>query len=728
MLSLVLGTTLHSFELMLSAFITGLALGGLWIKGRIDRIADPVRFLGRVQIAMGALALATLVLYNLSFLWVGWLVRNLTAVDSGYLLFNLGSHAVAFAIMLPATFCAGMTLPLFTYVLLRRGEGERSIGRIYAANTLGSIAGVGFAVHLGLPLLGVKLLMVFGALLDIALGALLIRHAQRGDPRPRAYAWAVAALLVVLGVTHLVHLDPMRMASGVYRTGNVELEESVLRYHRDGKTATVTTYLQPGNVLTIATNGKPDASLTIATDSPATPDEITMVMLAAVPLAHHPRAKRVVNIGFGSGLTSHVLLTHPGIEQLDNIEIEQGMVEASRDFMPRVHRAYRDPRSRIHIEDAKTWFAKQSGRYDIIISEPSNPWVSGVGGLFSREFYRYVVRHLEEDGLFVQWLHLYESNDQLVGSIIGALDGAFEDYVIYNSDNANVMVVATKRGPVPPLSMGPLEQPALGAELRWVGVEGRRDLEIRRIASKATVAPLFALLNQQINSDYYPVLGNRGPRARFEGEKATTLPLLGLSPLPLLEMLEAAPPTRWLERPPTPSSHWRTAAALKAWRLRGAMLGEGEVDANDADASTLRRLLEGGACPDAPFDEGLHRLAEATIPYLDREALRPLWIEPRFSVCDAQRPQWEIYRALAERDAPAMSERAEAQLGEGVDPRWGRFLLTTAMLGARAGGEAQRVGRLWSRHAPTLVRPGEFDITTLTLLAVSARSNAMSGR
>ena len=156
MLSLVLGASTHAFELMLASFILGLALGGAWIRRRIDRLASPRRFLGIVQVAMGLAALASIVLYSRSFDAMAWLLAALTKTDGGYLLFNLGSAAIAMAIMLPATFAAGMTLPLITFILLRGRMGERAIGTVYAWNTAGAIAGVLVAVHVGLPQLGVK--------------------------------------------------------------------------------------------------------------------------------------------------------------------------------------------------------------------------------------------------------------------------------------------------------------------------------------------------------------------------------------------------------------------------------------------------------------------------------------------------------------------------------------------------------------------------------------------
>src|SRR5262249_45253573 len=154
MLALVLGSSFHAFELMLSAFITGLALGGLWIRRRIDRIADPVRFAGLVQVFMGLAALATVFVYHWTFDWMAWALSVLQRKESAYPLFNLFSHALAFAVMLPATFLAGMTLPLFTHVLLRAGRGERAIAQVYASPTLGSSQGASGAVHRRIPGIG----------------------------------------------------------------------------------------------------------------------------------------------------------------------------------------------------------------------------------------------------------------------------------------------------------------------------------------------------------------------------------------------------------------------------------------------------------------------------------------------------------------------------------------------------------------------------------------------
>src|SRR5688500_15799841 len=136
---------------------------------------------------MGLDAAATLAVYDSTFGLMESLLKDLTRNDTGYALFNLSGAAIAGLVMLPATFCAGMTLPLITGALLRRGAGEAAIGEVYAANTLGAIAGVLIAVHIGLPMLGLKGTLLAGAAIDVALGILLL------STRKRSMAIAAAA-------------------------------------------------------------------------------------------------------------------------------------------------------------------------------------------------------------------------------------------------------------------------------------------------------------------------------------------------------------------------------------------------------------------------------------------------------------------------------------------------------------------------------------------------------
>src|SRR5882762_676776 len=313
MLSLVLGSSFQAFELMLSAFITGLALGSLWIRRRIDKIADPVRYAGLVQLGMGLAALATIFVYHWTFDWMAWALAILQHNEAAYPIFNLFSHALAFAVMLPATFLAGMTLPLFTHVLLRGGRGERAIGQVYASNTLGAIAGVLLAVHLLMPEAGLKLALVLGAAADMLLGAWLLRYSLASFRRLDAFAAVILGMLAATATARADILEPERLSSGVFRYGRTNPDFGRVYFYREGKTASVAVRGHPvTHVMTIITNGKPDASVRLDPDFPPTSDEYTQTLVAALPLLIKPDAKTFASIGWGSGLTAEVLLSHGG--------------------------------------------------------------------------------------------------------------------------------------------------------------------------------------------------------------------------------------------------------------------------------------------------------------------------------------------------------------------------------------------------------------------------------
>ena len=346
--------------------------------------------------------------------------------------------------MVPAAFFAGMTLPLLTFILYARGRGEADIGAVYGWNTLGAIAGTALGGLVLMPLIGLKNLLVAGAALDIALGlaliAALLRRRELSTPRTAAALAAISVIAVIAAIAAF-DLDVTRMASGVFRSGRPQISEDWrVDFHADGRTATVDVIVNPRGATSIATNGKVDASINMVRArgdhaAPAGPDEYTMTLLAALPLAHAPGARRVAVIGHGSGLTTHVVLASPRVEQVDVIEIEPEMVRGARAFLPRVERAYEDRRARLFVEDARAFFARASQGYDIIISEPSNPWVSGVASLFTPEFYRQAKRALNPNGLFVQWFQTYEIDGPLVASIVRGIGAVFSDYVLYAAND-----------------------------------------------------------------------------------------------------------------------------------------------------------------------------------------------------------------------------------------------------------------------------------------------------
>jgi spermidine synthase len=636
MLSLVLGSSTHSFELMLSAFIFGLAFGGLYVRKRIERIADPERYLGTLMLTMGVLAALTVPACNLMYEFMAWALRTFTHTAGGYVAFNAVSQSIAMLIMFPATFCAGMTLPVLTHALMRRGPGEKAIGAIYSLNTLGAIAGVLIAIHLLLPLIGIKGVILTGAAVHIALG--MSRLSARGWRQP-ASAFAMAVSVAVFVLTAVFGgLDPQRVASGVYRAGLARLPaDTGVIFVRDGKTATITLHEYAGNI-TISTNGKPDAGVQMRS-ARASLDEPTMVLAAAVPLSLHPAARRVANIGFGSGLTTHTLLGSPLIQHLDTIEIEPVMVEAARrGFGARIHNVFEDPRSHVVYEDAKTFFAASHQPYDLIVSEPSNPWVSGVASLFSEEFYGQITRYLRPDGYFVQWMQIYETDIDVVSSVIKALSRHFGAYAIYNLDEVDILIVATRAAALPAPTEQFLQWPDLRAELDRVGVQSLADLQTRLIGDNRILGPLFNALPVPANSDFFPFVDLNAPRLRFMGANALELPALTALSLPVQDLLAGDTPVGPTDKPSNHSQLARDARVRRAIAVRHALTG-GQLSELDAISATAVLLLRTSAaqCADPQVLEtwktAARNVGTMTASYLSPAELVDIWSAVESTPC-----------------------------------------------------------------------------------------------
>lgn len=731
MLNQALGTTIHSFELMLAAFILGLAFGGLWIRRRSGAIVDAVRYAGYVQVLMGVAALLSIPVFAQSFSWVGWLMGALSRTDGGYTLFSLGSATIALLVMFPAAFFAGMTLPLFTMALLRAGAGESSIGRIYAANTLGAIAGVAIAVHLLIPLLGVRLAVTLAALADAVLGLYLLRVIS-----PARLTAGVACAVLVVGASSAISLkfgrpDPLAQTSGVFRTGQVANRSAEVRYLKDGKTATVSVSAQ-GTSSSIATNGKPDASLTPLREAP-TNDEVTMVMAGVLPLALHPSPERIAIIGWGSGLTTHTVLGSPVPKVVDNIEIERAMYDGARLFGERVERAYEDPRSQLHVEDARTFFATGARRYDVIVSEPSNPWVSGVATLFTREFYSFLDKHLEDDGILIQWLQSYEIDDELVATMLAALIEQFPNSEIYLTNSTDLLIVARK-GPVAPISTAPWQEEVLSRELLRVGLGSPAELSFRRIGGPRVLANFVRLLNAPPYSDFFPKVSLEGPRTRFTNRNSLLLQTLVANGMPVLDMLDCrVPPPREAGIAPTQYSMFAELyhdARLVAESLEGGRVSPRLAASNVGRAESVQTLLALSSLSgdELPLDLWTYALGVATsstLGHLPAEEQEGLWRAPEWAgegvrAHPVAGALLAPFAAASERDPNAMLEtsvRALAIEDGRIHPVLREQILVIGMLGALGSGQAAAVPEIEAQFGAGERTAGFLNLVRAYLLA-----------
>ena len=723
MLSLVLGSSTHAFELMLSAFILGLACGGLWIYRKIDRLEQPIPFLAAVQIIMGMAALSTLALYGQTFNIMQWILSILEHDESGYLSFNLVSHALSMLIMFPTAFCAGMTLPLITYSLLERGIGERAIGAVYGVNTLGAIVGIAFAIHIGLPFLGLKGALITGASIDIALGLYLCLFNWSTLPRWLrlcAFPTGIGAIAVVM---LFVNLSPHKMASGVYRSGSLLSDDSRVLDHQDGKTATISLTANADDIYFIRTNGKVDASIMMKKGGMPQFDEVTMTLIGAIPLLLRPDARQVANIGFGSGMTSHVVLANPRIEQLDSIEIEPSMVSVAKAMQPRNARVFTDPRSQIHYEDAKTFFSANQKNYDLIISEPSNPWVSGVAGLFSSQFYRNIKRHLNDQGILAQWLQIYEFDLELLFSILKAIDSQFNQYVIYALDQGDLLILASD-GEINGFPIDqPFSIPELVPELKRIGVQYPEDLRLRWVGDKQFLTPLMMQSSVPINSDYFPYVDQFAAKARFMGADANEIFFPVKSRLPIRNILgrrEISSDTTKVSASPLALV---AQPIIEATYLYSQMVGQ--TVASNKHFSKLRQPLSSmdkiiDQCRTIPPHGDkvylMYKIAVSTLSYLNPNEHQILWQAVEKLACGQNHNRYEslwleLFKASGRRDFSIMQQLSVRLLEQPqylTDTR-AKFLMGIGMLSLLAEEKKpearffwERFSKVWIKDTPTL--------------------------
>lgn len=729
MLSLVLGSSTHSFELMLSAFIFGLAFGGLYVRKRIERIVDPERYLGSIMLTMGALAALTVPACNLMYDFMGWSLATFTHTDGGYVAFNVVSQSIAMLIMFPVTFCAGMTLPVLTRALMRQGSGEKAIGTIYSLNTLGAIAGVMITVHVLMPLIGVKGVILVGASVHIALG--LSRLKLHGGRQPAYAAAVLCSLAVLLLTTFFLRLDPMRVASGVFRNGQPTLPaDAKVVYLRDGKTATISLVEQRGNIA-IATNGKTDAAVQMEAGE-VTSDESTMVLAGAIALSLKPDAVRVANVGFGSGLTTHTLLASRRMQRLDTIEIEPLMVEAARQgYGRRIHDVFEDPRNHIVYEDAKTFFAASREPYDLIVSEPSNPWVSGVASLFSDEFYGHVAHYLRPDGCFIQWVQIYETDVDIVGSIVKALARHFPAYAIYNTNDSDILIVASRAPTLPPLTDRIFALPQLRADLDRINIRSLAELETRLIGDDKTIGPLFKTLPVPVNSDYFPYVDLNAPRLRFMAENALELPRLTSLPVPVLDLVRPTAPASAPVEPPEHSYLFRDAQVRRALAIHHALTNGRFEDLDALSAMTLlviHTAVERCADPrvQSAWQRAAYSVGMLTASYLSPPQLTDVWNSVKATPCyrdtnGAHKAWADLLAVVAARDAREIIAQGRLILDrDSAATSTEATYLTSAMAAAYLGlGQTEQAHDLLSAQLKRLDFAGEFSLALRDLLALS---------
>jgi spermidine synthase len=424
LLGLIVGPTTYSFTIVLVTFITGLAIGSMFFGWLADRTGKPGFLLISTQIAA---AISALFISQLLGSTQTFFSKILFTFKDNFTLLMAVKSCLLFSFMFLPTFFLGATFPLvgklYTRTLAVIGK---SIGFAYSINTLGAVLGSFSAGFILIPLLGKELSL---SLLSIAqLVAILITGSVIAvSSQKKGAVLAPLSLAVLVGIIPAVffpHWDRAALSSGKYHRfdtsslngvgwlesltkGNKTVDVSNngrLVYFGDGiggfTTVMKNTDVAGKNSFCLFNSGKPDASTQKG-------DMVTQILLAHFPLIFHPNPRKVLVLGLASGITAGETLYYP-IERLDVLDINQQVVPASNFFLPWNNNVLSDPRTHLIVQDGRSHIELTDQKYDVIISEPSNPWMAGLANLFTKEFFELVKNRLDDGGIFVQWVHSYQ--------------------------------------------------------------------------------------------------------------------------------------------------------------------------------------------------------------------------------------------------------------------------------------------------------------------------------
>ena len=449
LLALVIGPTTYAFATMAASFITGIAVGSA-IGARLSRrAAQPALWLAA---AIGITAISASLAASFAASRFPLVVATqVAAVDATFQSVVLRQAFEVALLMLPMTVALGVA---FTLALAVAGSGVESTGRdtagVYVSNTLGAIAGSLVAGFVLVPRFGLRATFVAASGLGIAaaVGIATVTLAARAQSRRNvavtagALAIAGAVLAMAIGIPDW---DQRLLSSGAYKYApyihandaadfETSLRAGRLEYYKEGASATVSVRRLSGK-LSLAIDGKVDAS--------NAGDMLTQRMLGVLPVLLHADPGELCVIGLGSGVTVSSAMATGLVRRADVVEISPEVVEASAFFSKENGDVLRAPAVRLVLGDGRSHLRLTKRTYDVIVSEPSNPWMAGVAALFTREFFEAARARLRPDGILCQWAHTYDMSDADLRSIVRTFASTFPQSTMWRVGDGDLLLIGT---------------------------------------------------------------------------------------------------------------------------------------------------------------------------------------------------------------------------------------------------------------------------------------------
>ena len=454
MLVLVTGSSTYAFSLMLALYVAGVAFGSVWVAGKVARLKAPGDLFAHLQIGAALLVVAGLWLFARYPDWQLHLYQTWGTTFGASLLID---GVLATLIIAPPTFFLGAAFTVATEVLGGAAHRGRAIATALAVVAIGNAVGALAAGTVLVPWLGLE-----GALAALAgltaLCGVSVSFTRFGSALGRRVGFAAAIATVALGSALLPRWDPLLLTSGVYERAPVYLallgksvrlnklldSYRLLDYHA-GNQVVVSVFrfptLRTQPHLALSIDGKVDAS--------TGKDMSTEILSGHIGMLLRPAAHNVLVIGLASGVTVGSVEQWPSVRHIVVAEISPSVVHAEHWFAPYNHDALGDLRVKLVIDDARHYLNVTHRRFQIAISEPSNPWESGPARLFTRQFFLLARDHMTSDGVFVQWLPLYGLSTALLKSEVRTYLSVFAHVAMLRVSAGDLLLIGSEKPLVP---------------------------------------------------------------------------------------------------------------------------------------------------------------------------------------------------------------------------------------------------------------------------------------
>jgi spermidine synthase len=490
-------SAVYSFSTMLACFLFGIFYGSKKFAGFIDKRPEPQRLFGSLELTIGVtVALLAILTYFVPTAYNGT-IRVLLEYFPGRfgVACTVAMILVSLALVGVPTILLGATFPVAVKICTRNVQAAgQGTARVYAANTAGAVTGALLGGLVLIPSFGTRVSLLITAAIFVATGAFLIYRADSGrwknlnQPQPALLLSLFIIFVIIAGL----------LPQQIVLNGGTERWSKGLRtiYHGEGTAHTVDILRAPDNTTVMSIGGDVEATTSYG-------NRRHFILKAELPLLLQEHPRDVAVIGLGLGITLSATARYPGLEQVQVIELSPEMPKAQAHIEDVTGGVLHNPKVRVRIDDGRNFLAMTDRSFDMITADPIHPRNSGVGYLYTREYYEAIKRRLRPGGIVCQWMPMHMMSKQSFDVMFRTFATVFPNASFWYVPGVGLFVATQGPFSIDYQALAKrLEDPAVTADLASIGISGTDDfLSYMLMGPEEISAYLAANPSNVINTD-----------------------------------------------------------------------------------------------------------------------------------------------------------------------------------------------------------------------------------